>query len=112
MKQPSLKKLAIASFTISLFGFIIFLGAIGAVLGIIAYTKSKRIQQNNKLAIAAIVIGVVYTVVWIVGILLFSSGVIGIKAQCRDRGPGTYLIANTQGQTVTCHQDGSVSNSN
>jgi hypothetical protein len=79
----------------------IFFSLIGGILGIVAYTKSKKEGYKNKFALAAIIVGFTLFVIQIVvGILIAVAGVAALNSICDGQAPGVY--ETTTGTTVTC----------
>ena len=76
----------------------IFASLIGGILGIVAYTKSKKAGFKNKFALAAIIVGfALFVIQVIVGILI---AVAAVSSLCDGQEPGVY--ETTTGTTVTC----------
>ena len=74
---------------------------IGAILGIVAYTKSKKAGYKNGLALAAIIIGFVIFVIQIISfVVLVVVGVGAVNSMCDGLEAGQY--ETTTGQSVTC----------
>ncbi len=92
----------------------IFIPPVGLILGIVAMVKSKKAGQKNGLALAAIIIGSVLTV--IEGILLIVFIMSMIAAAAMMAGGGTELMDAAQacldgaasvqvmGQTISCEE--------
>jgi cation transporter-like permease len=83
----------------------IFASLIGGILGIVAYSKSKKAGFKNKFALAAIIVGfTLFVIQAIVGVLI-AVAAIGIAADpasvlCEGQAPGTY--ETTTGEMITC----------
>jgi len=77
----------------------IFTSAVGLVLSIIAFRKSKRAGFKNTAALAGIVIGAITTL----GVLTATvAGVVAatsLAGTCADLGPGQHVV---NGVTYTC----------
>jgi hypothetical protein len=77
----------------------IFFSAVGLVVSIVAFRKSKRAGFKNTPALAGIVVGIITTV----GIL--TAGIAGglaatsLVSTCADLGPGQHVV---NGVTYTC----------
>lgn len=71
----------------------------GLIVSIIALRKSKKAGFNNVMAKVGIVIGAVFTVLWLslstVGVL----GIVHLAHECSDLGPGVHQVGGT---TYTC----------
>jgi uncharacterized membrane protein len=79
----------------------IFASLIGAILGIVAYTKSKKAGFKNNFALAAIIVGFVLFVIQaiaIIGIVVASFA--AVNSLCEGQAPGTY--ETTTGSSITC----------
>jgi hypothetical protein len=79
-----------------------FLAApIGAILGFVAKAQSKPAGFKNTPATAAIIIGIILTVLWIV--IVVGSVIAGaalVSSACAGLEPGVYDTGN--GGTITC----------
>jgi hypothetical protein len=79
----------------------IFFSLIGGILGIVAFTKSKRDGYKNNFALAAIIVGfTLFVIQVVVGILIAVAGVTALNSLCDGQAPGVY--ETTTGTTVTC----------
>jgi hypothetical protein len=79
----------------------IFFSLIGGILGIVAYTRSKKAGYKNGFALAAIIVGfVLFVIQVIVGILIAVAAVAAVNSICDGQAPGVY--ETTTGTTVTC----------
>src|SRR5690606_18808063 len=87
---------------------------IGVILGIVALVHSKKAGQKNGLALAAIIVGAVVTVIWIIVVTLsiiaaaaalggaaavFDSDAIMQAAEACLNGADTVEV---MGQTISC----------
>ena len=83
----------------------IFFSIIGAILGIVAYTKSKKAGFTNKFALAAIIVGfVLFVIQLILVILAITAGVAAVELlqeACAGVASGT-VVETTDGLQVTC----------
>lgn len=88
--------------------FAIIAAPVGVILGIIALVQSKRAGAKNGLALAAIIVGAVLTVISIiviVSIVAFFGGLVSevlpqVEA-CLDDPSGTVIL---QGVEMTCEE--------
>jgi uncharacterized membrane protein len=83
----------------------IFFSLIGAILGIVAFTKSKREGYKNNFALAAIIVGFVLFVIQIVvTVLLVVAGFAAVDnamdTLCEGQAAGQY--ETTTGETIVC----------
>jgi hypothetical protein len=83
----------------------IFFSLIGGILGIVAYTKSKKEGYKNKFALAAIIVGFSLFVIQVVaGILIAIAAAAAVQGAydslCDGQAPGQY--ETTTGETITC----------
>jgi uncharacterized membrane protein len=83
----------------------IFASLIGAILGIVAYTKSKKAGFKNKFALAAIIVGFsLFVIQLIAGILItvatFAAVGTAYDSLCDGQQAGQY--ETTTGETITC----------
>ena len=83
---------------------------VGAILGFVALNQSKKAGEKNGMALAAIIIGIVFTLIWIISVIV-SIALIGagtsayetafIDEFCKTIGePGVYDAGN--GTQITC----------
>lgn len=79
-----------------------FLAApVGAILGVVALLQSKKAGQKNTMALVAIILGVVFTIIWIISmILIFTAGAAALNDLCAGLPAGEY--PTTTGTTITC----------
>lgn len=91
--------LALIGILVSVFGF----AAVGTVLSVVAYVKSKNAGFKNTLAIWGIVVGAVLFVLGTLAVIAFGYFFIeifgGIMQKCNELGPGTHVV---DGTTFTC----------
>lgn len=77
--------------------------AIGAILSAIGYSKSKTVGIKNTLAIWGIIIGVTFSIIGTVILILLAPLIIGsigdLYEKCKELGPGTHKV---DGSTYTC----------
>lgn len=74
-----------------------FASVIGIILGFVARSQSKAAGVKNTPATVAIVLGFIFLILTIIGIVV---GVGGLLAACSGLEPGTYTLDN--GGTLTC----------
>ena len=81
----------------------IFFGLIGAIVGFVARSQSKKAGAKNGPAVAAIIIGLIITVLWIVigvSIGIGAAAVVGgLNQVCAELGSGVWDV---NGVTYTC----------
>ena len=73
--------------------------AVGLVVSIIAYRRSKKAGYKNGIALAGIVVGAVVTAIYVVGFTLGGIAIGSVAAKCAELGPGTHQV---DGTTYTC----------
>ena len=71
---------------------------IGAILGFVAKAQSKPAGVKNTPATVAIVLGLIFTVLWI--LLIVVVPIVTLGAACSGLEPGVYDTGN--GTTLTC----------
>jgi len=71
----------------------------GLIVSIIAHRKSKKAGFNNVLAKVGIVIGAVFTALWLGLSTVGVIGIVHVAQQCSDLGPGVHQVGGT---TYTC----------
>jgi len=71
----------------------------GLIVSIIAHRKSKKAGFNNVLAKVGIVIGAVFTALWLGLSTVGVIGIVHVAQQCQDLGPGVHQVGST---TYTC----------
>jgi len=80
-----------------------FIQIVGLILGIVALVQSRKAGAKNTPAVWAIILSVVFMVIWTVVGIVIAIG-IGAAAdlyqQCLDMGGGTQIIDGIQ---VTCN---------
>jgi hypothetical protein len=80
-----------------------FISVLGIILGIVALNQSKKAGFSNGPAKAAIIVGIVVTVLWILGVILaFVLGAAALSAfteMCAELGSGSHTV---DGVTYTC----------
>ena len=76
-----------------------FFQLIALILGIVALSQSRKAGAKNTPALVAIILSIVFGIIWIVtvGGLIAAGG--ALLAQCQDLGPGVHVI---EGVTYTC----------
>lgn len=92
----------------------IFIAPVGLILGIVALVKSKKAGQKNGLALAAVIIGAVLTVIEIIIAIVVVMSIIAAAALVA--GSGTEIMDAAQacvdgatsvevmGQTLSCEE--------
>lgn len=74
-------------------------GVIGIALGVVAYRKSRAAGFGGGLGMAAMIIGVVTTVLLVTQLTLLANGM-GIGGACDGLKPGIHTLDN--GTTISC----------
>lgn len=72
---------------------------IGFILGLVAKSQSKKAGVSNGPATAAIVIGLIGTIIIAIIIGVSVAGAGALLGQCADLGPGVHEVG---GVTITC----------
>jgi hypothetical protein len=72
---------------------------VGLILSIVAAVKLGKAGAPKGLAIAGIIVGAVFTLLWIIGIILFVTVIGGVIGTCAELGPGVWDV---NGVTYTC----------
>jgi hypothetical protein len=72
---------------------------IGFILGLVAKSQSKKAGVKNTPATVAIVLGLIFTIVYIIIIGVSIAGATALLGQCADLGPGVHEVG---GVTYTC----------
>jgi len=72
---------------------------IGFILGLVAKSQSKKAGLKNGPATAAIVLGLIGTIVIVIAISAGIAGASALLSQCADLGPGVH---ENGGVTITC----------
>ena len=88
------KTLGIAALVLSF-----FFQLIGLILGIIALSQSRKAGAKNTPALVAIILSIVFGIIWILVIGGLIAGGMALLAECADLGPGVHEI---NGATYTC----------
>lgn len=88
--------------TIAAFVLAFLVPIVGAILGIVALVKARKNGGPQGLAIAAIILGVLFTIGWIIATVMML-GLVGaaatLVAVCTEYGAGVWEI---DGVTFTC----------
>ncbi len=72
---------------------------IGFILGLVAKSQSKKAGVSNTPATAAIVLGLIGTIIIAIIIGVSVAGAGALLGQCADLGPGVHEAG---GVTITC----------
>ena len=76
-----------------------FFQLIALILGIVALSQSRKVGAKNTPALVAIILSIVFGIVWILIIGGLVAGGAALLGQCADLGPGVHEI---DGVTYTC----------
>jgi hypothetical protein len=78
-------------------GFIVdfFVAPVGLILSIVAKVQSSRAGVKNGLATAGIVLGAIFTIGGVIGIVAFGAAIGGVAAECAKLGNGTHVVGNS-----------------
>lgn len=90
------KTLGIVALVLS---FLLFSSTLGFILGLVAKSQSKKAGVSNGPATAAIVIGLIGTIIIAIIIGVSVAGAGALLGQCADLGPGVHEAG---GVTITC----------
>jgi len=88
------KGLGIAALILSFFFQLIAL-----ILGIIALNQSKKAGAKNTPAVVAIVLGLLFTIGYIIIFSVIGAGVAAFSSQCAELGSGVHTDGAV---TITC----------
>jgi hypothetical protein len=81
---------------VSLITAILGLALVGLVTGIIGLKKSKKAGFKNSMALAGIIISIVFTILFVAIIALASSSLFkassDLSQKCKELGPGTHYV--------------------
>jgi multisubunit Na+/H+ antiporter MnhG subunit len=92
--------------TLGIIGFIlaILIAPVGLIISIVALVKSRRARMGNGFALAGIIIGALFTILGVIGLILFASFAADLTQQilqaCEGQPTGTPVTV--QGQPVEC----------
>ena len=77
-----------------------FLAApIGFILGLVAKSQSKKAGAKNTPAVVAIVLGLLFTIGYIIIFSVIGAGVAAFSSQCAELGSGVHTDGAV---TITC----------
>jgi len=76
-----------------------FFQLIALILGIVALSQSRKVGAKNTPALVAIILSIVFGIVWILIIGGLVAGGAALLGQCADLGPGIHEV---NGVTITC----------
>ena len=87
--------------TLGIIGLVLsfFTALIGMIISIIAFRSSKKAGFKNAPALAGIIIGAVFTVGAIIGIIALVAVVGKVASDCSQLGPGVHVV---NGVTYRC----------
>lgn len=91
------KGLAIVGFVLAF-----LIPPVGAIISIIALVKLNKSGGSKGLAIAGIILGVLFTIGWIIFAIAMAAliaGAAGLIGMCAELGPGVWDV---DGTTITC----------
>ncbi|WP_213816040.1 DUF4190 domain-containing protein [Glaciihabitans sp. dw_435] len=82
----------------------ILFNIVGGIVGIVALVQSRKAGQKNGFALAAIIVGFLTFILWIVGIIVASVFIVGVASDLNSACDGlpTGTAVTVQGQPVTC----------
>ena len=90
------RTMGIVSFVLVFIG----LGFVSIPLGIMALKKSKQAGQKNGFAIAGIILGIIETILAIIGAIMLVSFFDLYLSTCNELGTGTHVL--TDGTAIVC----------
>jgi len=76
-----------------------FFQLIALILGIVALSQSRKAGVKNTPALVAIILSIVFGIIWIVVVGGLVAGGAALLSQCADLGPGVHQVG---GVTITC----------
>lgn len=83
--------------------FAFLIAPVGIILSIIALVQLKKSGGSKGMAIAGLILGIVFTIAWIIiiiTIVALTAGVVGnLLEMCSDLGPGVWEV---NGVTYEC----------
>jgi hypothetical protein len=87
--------------TLGIVGFILafFVSPAGIVVSAIGLVKSRQAGRKNGLALAGLILSIVFFVVTVLFLVSVAATVASLLAQCADLGGGVQTI---NGRAVTC----------
>jgi hypothetical protein len=77
----------------------IFFSAVGLIVSIVAFRKSKRAGFKNTPALAGIIVGIITTVGILTASIAGGIAATSLVSTCADLGPGQHVL---NGVTYTC----------
>ena len=93
------KTLGVVSLVTAIFG----LALVGLITGIIGLKRSKKAGFKNPMALAGIIISIVFTILFVAIFALASSSLFkaasNLSQKCKELGPGTHYV---DGATYSC----------
>ena len=87
--------------TLGIVGFILafFVSPAGIVVSAIGLVKSRKAGRKNGLALAGLILSIVFFIVTVLFLVSVAATVASLLAQCADLGGGVQTI---NGRAVTC----------
>lgn len=76
-----------------------FFQLIALILGFVALSQSRKAGAKNTPAVVAIILSIVFGLIWIIGVTIAILGIVAVASQCADLGPGIHEL---NGVTYTC----------
>jgi hypothetical protein len=92
--SPPGKTLGIVALILSFFFQLIAL-----ILGFVALSQSRKVGSKNTPAVVAIILSIVFGLIWILVVGGAIAGAATLLQQCSDLGPGVHDVS---GVTYTC----------
>ena len=76
-----------------------FFQLIALILGIVALSQSRKVGEKNTPALVAIILSIVFGIVWLAIVGGLIAGGFALFGQCAELGPGVHEVGSV---TYTC----------
>ena len=76
-----------------------FVAPLGLILSIVAKVQSSRAGVKNGPATVGIVLGIIFTIGYVIAAIAIGAGIGALASECANLGSGTHTV---NGMTYTC----------
>jgi uncharacterized membrane protein len=73
-----------------------FVPLVGLILSIVARSQSKKAAVPNTPAKIGVILGIIFLILQIIGIIIFIVVIAGVASHCADLGPGVHELNGTR----------------
>lgn len=89
--------------TLGIVGLILafFVSLAGIIVSAIALSRSKKAGYRNGIALTGLILSIVFFVIGLIVTILIIVGIVALGSQCAELGNGVHELSN--GSTITCN---------